>query len=149
MSLKAEDLKILRSYSKIGNMLKEKFVVPKEVIYLILTNFTLTEEAQKTAVNKLVDRKPNWTKLSEEEQLEEIKAILTLQTVAEYLYTNGLIHESCEMFENGFDKNGNVVLDAMYLEETEQTEKINELFIKKEQAKKNNNVVPFVKIKKD
>lgn len=129
------NLPVFKSVTQIKNMRKERFVVPQATTFEITQKVVLTEEKQKETVFKLVDRKPEWLDLTEEQQKEEIKAVLLLQTVAEYLYSKNHISEDCTMFENGFDKDGNVVLDAFYIKDSKLQRKLRAQFEKKESEK--------------
>lgn len=111
------EMPIFRTRDVFGNMKKDRFVVPQPTTLVICNQYVLKKDSQTTTVNKLVDRTPNWLKMEKEDQLEAIKAALVLQTVAEYLKAKNMIQDSCTMFENGFDKDGNVVLDAFYVKE--------------------------------
>ena len=118
------DIKVFRVNDSYANMDKERLVVPQNSTLEILSIYELPEEIQKTAVSKLVDRTPHWLDLSEEEQKNEIKAVLTLESVAYYLYEQGTIRETCSLYENGFDKDGNVVIDAFYVDEEDSLREI-------------------------
>ena len=137
-----EEFPIFRTNETYGNMKKTRFVVPQPTSFSICESYQLSKEAQSLAVRKLVDRKPDWLELTEEEQHEEIKAVLVLQTIAEYLYDKNYIQNDCTMFENGFDKDGNIVLDAFYVKE----DSVNKLFERKKiKGTSNSNVIPFKK----
>lgn len=111
------ELPIFRTRDNFSNMRKDRFVIPQPTTLFICENYVLKKDSQATTVNKLVDRTPDWMEMEEEDQLEAIKAALVLQTVAEYLNTKNMIQSNCTMFENGFDKDGNVILDAFYIKE--------------------------------
>ena len=140
---------IFKSSSMHANMKKDNFVVPQASTFEICENFHLSEASQKTTVNKLVDRTPDWLDLSNEEQVEEIKAALVLQTVAEFLRKEEYITEKCVMFENGFDTNGNIVLDAFYVKQDKLQRKIKKAFSDKEakKEKQSGSVVSFKEFK--
>lgn len=131
-----EAMPVFKSSSTLANMKKDTFVVPQATTFEICQNFLLTEEVQKQTTNKLVDRTPHWLDLSDKEQVEEIKAALVLQTVAEYLYKEEYISDKCTMFENGFDKDGNVVLDAFYVKDNEMQRNLKKEFENKRVEKK-------------
>ena len=139
--IKNNEFPIFRSAETYGNMKKERFIVPQQSTFFICENFVLTEESQKTTVNKLVDRTPDWMSLEEEEQKDAIKATLVLQTVAEYLYKEDYITKACDMYENGYDKDGNVVLDAFYITKTQEQIKWEDRF--KAKKRKKSSVVKF------
>lgn len=126
------NLPVFKSVSTFENMRKERFVVPQATSFEITQKAVLKEDKQKETVHKLVDRTPHWLELSEEEQKDEIKAVLLLQTVAEYLYSTNHITDDCTMFENGFDKDGNVVLDAFYIKDSKLQQQLKSEFEKKE-----------------
>lgn len=125
------DIKVFKVNDSYANMDKERLVVPQSSTLEILSIYKLPEEIQKTAVNKLVDRTPHWLDLSEKEQKNEIKAILTLESVAYYLYEQGTIRETCSLYENGFDKDGNVVIDVFYVNEEESLREIKQKAIQR------------------
>lgn len=141
--MQKNDLPIFRSSDTFSNMRKERFVVPQQSSFFICNNFVLSDESQKTTVNKLVDRTPNWLQLEDVEQKEAIKATLVLQTIAEYLYKEGYITKDCDMYENGYDKDGNIVLDAFYITKSQDQIKWEERF----KTKKKKSKAPVVKMK--
>lgn len=140
-------LPIFRSSDTYANMRKERFTVPLQTAEYISKAYKLTQERMSDAVNKLVDRTPHWLEMDEDEQKEEIRAILLLEAVAYYLYDNNSIQSSCNMYENGFDENGNIILDAFYVKEKSPVTKeaVDSLF-KKDMIKTEDNVIyPFIK----
>ena len=144
--MEEKELPIFRTSETLANMKKDRFVVPQPTSLFVCENYVLNEESRIRTVNKLVDRTPAWLNYSQEEQIEEIKAALILQTVAEYLYAKNYIQSTCTMFENGFDKDGNIVLDAFYVKDTAVKKKWEREFKNKRIAKqnsKNKKVVPF------
>lgn len=132
---KTGQLPVFKTVEEYANMTKERFVVPQNVIVEILKDYTLSEELQKKAVNKMVDRTPHFLDLTEEERLNEIKSVLTLESVAYYLYDMNMIEEHCNMYENGFDKEGNIVLDAFYVNEEFELNKLKKERIQKRKAR--------------
>ena len=136
-----EKLPIFTSSEEFSNMRRVRFVIPQASSYEITQKVVLTEESQKIAVSKLVDRTPHWLDLEEQEQKDEIKAALLLYTVAQFLYQEDYITDDCTMYENGFDKDGNIVLDAFYVKETKLQKQVQQEFknkrIEKEEEKKN------------
>lgn len=143
------DLPIFRTRDTFSNMRKDRFVIPQPTTLFVCKQYVLNKESQKRTVDKLVDRTPNWLELSLQEQTEEIKAALVLQTVAEYLYAKNMIQKDCTMFENGFDKDGNVILDAFYVKDTKTKKKWEDAFTKKETQIKSEptqaTIYPFTK----
>lgn len=139
------DIYILTTTSKMSNMTKERFVVPQSSIEKILNIYILPEELQKEAVNQLVDRRHDWLDLTEEEQLNQIKSILLLETVTFFLYHNDYIREGSDMYHNGFDKDGNVSLDVFYIEDAEINNRLEQAKITKRELKSQNKVLPFKK----
>lgn len=140
--LKKDSLPIFKSSENIGNMKKDRFVVPQATSFKICKDFKLKEESQKETVNKLVDRTPQWLDLSSEEQTEEIKAALVLQTVAEFLYAKRYISDKCSMYENGFDKDGNIILDAFYIKDSKVQQQLKQKY-KNKRTEKENKVSPI------
>lgn len=141
-------LPIFRSSKQVANMKIDHFVVPQAATNIILASFKLPQEQQENAVAKLVDRRPDWLDLSNEEQVDEIRAVLLLETVAWYLYSKNFIQDHCTMYENGFDKDGNVVLDAFYVTEKSTKRAIEKLGNKKQEGKaaeQNGRIIPFPK----
>ena len=132
---KTGQLPVFKTVERYANMLKERFVVPQNVIVEILEDYTLNEDLQKKAVNKMVDRTPHFLDLTEEERLNEIKSILTLESVAYYLLDMGMIQEHCSMYENGFDAEGNIVLDAFYVDDETELNKLKKNKIEKRKAR--------------
>ena len=141
-------LPIFRSEDTFSNMKKVRFTVPQVAVLKILEEQSISKEIQADAVNKLVDRTPDWLEMEDDERYEAIKATLTLETVAWYLYERNYIQESCTMYENGFDENGNVILDAFYVKETKTKNEIESLKQLKEKPvpkSKEAVVIPFPK----
>lgn len=139
------DIYILTTTSKMSNMTKERFVVPQSSIEKILKIYVLPEELQKEAVNQLVDRRHDWLDLTEEEQLNQIKSILLLETVTFFLYDNDYIREGSDMYHNGFDKDGNVSLDVFYVEDAEISEKLEQAKTAKRKLQSESKILPFKK----
>lgn len=140
-------LLVFKSVTEQANMTIERLVVPQSSSFEILETYKLSKKLQERAVHKLVDRTPDWLSLSEEEQHEAIKAVLTLESVAHYLYDEGTIREDCTMYENGFDEDGNIVLDTFYITESYSKDIIEQLKTAKEikQHQKDAKVIPFKK----
>ena len=115
-----EVLGIIITKDTVGNMNLEHIHVSDGAIQLILRSIKLNEDAQLEIIDKLVDRSPNWTSLSQDEQMNKIKTILTQETVIEYLRFNGDIRENVNMLEAGIDEEGSIVITAYYIQEDEQ-----------------------------
>lgn len=141
---KTGQIPVFKTIEEYANMIKERFVVPQNMTAKILKDYLLDEELQKEAVNKLVDRTPHFLELSEEERIQEITAVLTLETVAYYLNDTGQIRPGSNMYENGFDENGNVILDVFYINDTETQEEI----LRLQNKKRKNNIINFYKEKR-
>lgn len=122
--LNSEILGIIITKETVGNMNLEHIHVSNGAIQLILKSIKLNEEAQLEIVDKLVDRSPNWSTLSQEEQINKIKTILTQETVIEYLRFNGDIRQDVNMLEAGIDKEGSIIVTAFYIKDDEQIEKV-------------------------
>lgn len=148
--IKDDELPIFKTSDTFSNMRKDRFVIPQPTTLQICQSFSLNKEAQERTVNKLVDRTPDWLDMEEEEQKEGIKATLVLETVAQFLYTKNHIQDNCTMYENGYDKDGNIVLDAFYVKDTKVKNKWEKAVQSKksETSAKKNNIVPFNKAKK-
>lgn len=145
--LEAGEMPVFKTIEKYSNMIKERFVVPQNFTAKILEDYVLDIELQKRAVNRLVDRTPNWLDIAEEDRIHEIKAILTLETVAHYLLDSGTIREGSDMYENGFDKDGNVVVDVFYVENTKTLDEIKKAKAKKKNKELGNKILEFKKNK--
>lgn len=99
-----------------SNMKLERIVVSGAAILAILKVTELSQEAQEEAVIDLVEREPNWLDIEPEIQIERIKAVLTQETVIEYLKEKGAIRKKCDMVQTGIDKEGSIVIEAYYTE---------------------------------
>lgn len=147
-------LQLFKSETQFSNMVIEHFVIPPQSSYAMTQHYRLEEELQQQAVLGLVDRTKNWLELDDAVQIERIKAVLLLETVAHYLYEEGTIREDCDLYENGFDTDGNILLDVYYVEDTLG---LNEVEAAVQTAKKNraarrsgkNNVVPMKTLRKE
>lgn len=133
--LKENELPLFKTVDELANMRIETFRVPQASFYQIKEQFVLPRDHQSKTVEKLVDSRPDWLDLDEEEQLAEIKLKLILETVAQYLYSNDYISEQCTMYDNGFDEQGNVVLSAYYVKETTKGNAIKEAIEQKKDMK--------------
>lgn len=98
----------------ISNMDMERILVAGFAVVDIIQRTKLSRSAQEEAVDKLVDRTPNFLKLKEEVRIDKIKAVLTQETVVEYLRHEGLIRKNVDMVEVGVDEEGSVVVTAFY-----------------------------------
>lgn len=92
----------------------ERIYVANFVVAEIVKHFTLLPIAQMEAVDKLVDRTPNWMDIDEHEQVEMIKAVLAQEAVIEYLRQQGHIRKEVDMVESGIDEEGSYVVTAFY-----------------------------------
>ena len=107
---------IFISKERIQNMDMERIMVANYAVAMMLEHVQLNEEEQMRAVDKLVDRTPNWLKLKPEVQMEKIKSCLRQETVIEYLRSLDLIRKNVDMVESGIDNEGSVVVRAFYTE---------------------------------
>ncbi|WP_263117553.1 hypothetical protein [Bacillus subtilis] len=119
-----EVLGIFITKNEISNLNIEHIHVTDYAIQTILKTVRLNEEVQKEVVDKMVDRTPDFFKLSHEEQVNKIKTVLTFETVIEYLRLNDYIHEGIDMIETGIDNEGSIVVSAFYANNTEITDSI-------------------------
>lgn len=99
---------------ELNNMNMERIVVSNPAILEILKRVRLTPKAQEEAVFALVDRTLNWAELSTEEQVNKIKAVLTQETVVEYLRKENIIRDKVDVIEVGIDHEGSIVVYAYY-----------------------------------
>lgn len=144
--MKQDELPIYKTSDTFSNMRKDRFVIPQPTTLRICQEVVLNKKAQERTVNKLVDRTPGWLKMEKEEQVENIKAALVLETVAQYLYAKNHIQNHCTMYENGYDHNGNVVLDAFYVKDT-KVKKNWESMVKEKSVQKTDKatILPFTR----
>lgn len=101
---------------QISNMKLERIVVSDPAIVAILKVTKLSQQAQEEAVIALVERTPDWLDFEPDLQIERIKAVLTQETVLEYLKHEGVIRRGCDMVETGIDQEGSIVIEAYYTE---------------------------------
>ena len=99
---------------QMNNMKMERIVVSNPAILAILKITKLSEAAQEQAVMDLVARTPDWLDLESEVQVEKIKAVLTQETVIEYLRDKEVIRPQCDMVQTGIDIEGSIVIEAYY-----------------------------------
>src|SRR4051812_11366303 len=95
---------IFISKETISNMDMERIMVAGFAVVDIVQRTRLSKSAQEEAVDKLVDRTPNFMKLKSEVRIEKIKAVLTEETVVEYLRHEGIIRKNVDMVEVGVDE---------------------------------------------
>jgi hypothetical protein len=101
---------------QLNNMKMERIVVSGPAIVAILKVTKLSEKAQEDAVMELVARTPEWLDIEPEEQVEKIKAVLTQESVIEYLKAKEIIRNKCDMVQTGIDVEGSIVVEAYYTE---------------------------------
>lgn len=101
---------------QMNNMKMERIVVSGPAIIAVLEVTQLSKEAQEQAVFALVDRSPEWNDLEPEIQVERIKAVLTQESVIEYLKAKEVIRHNCDMVQTGIDEEGSIVIEAYYTE---------------------------------
>ncbi|MDK2600627.1 hypothetical protein QO179_24345 [Bacillus stercoris] len=101
---------------QMSNMKLERIVVSNPAIVAILEVTKLQKEAQEEAVFNLVDRTENWLELEEEVRIDKIKAVLTQETVIEYLRSKDVIRAQCDLVQVGIDQEGSIVVEAYYTE---------------------------------
>lgn len=99
---------------EMNNMKLERIVVSGAAIMAILGVTQLSQEAQEEAVVSLVERTPDWLDIEPEEQIEKIKAVLTQESVLEYLKVIEAIRSQCDMVQTGIDAEGSIVIEAYY-----------------------------------
>ena len=99
---------------EMNNMKLERIVVSGAAIMAILGVTQLSTEAQEEAVISLVERTPDWLDIEPEEQIEKIKAVLTQESVLEYLKVIEAIRPQCDMVQTGIDAEGSIVIEAYY-----------------------------------
>lgn len=145
--LKENELPVFKSSQEMANMTIDTFIVPQASFYEMKERFVLPRDFQSKVIEKLVDETPNWLDLEEEEQVAEIKMKLILETVAQYLYAHDYISENCTMYDNGFDKNGNVMLNAFYVKDTEKGQAV-QVAIDKKKQKQSKKVTSLADYKK-
>jgi hypothetical protein len=97
-----------------NNMKMERIVVSGPAIMAILGCTKLSQEAQEEAVMSLVARSPEWLDIEPGIQVERIKAVLTQETVIEYLKAKEVIRAKCDMVQTGIDEEGSIVIEAYY-----------------------------------
>jgi hypothetical protein len=99
---------------QMNNMKMERIVVSGPAIVAILKVTQLSPAAQEEAVMDLVGRTPEWLDLEPEVQVDRIKAVLTQESVIEYLKNKEVIRPQCDMVQTGIDIEGSVVIEAYY-----------------------------------
>lgn len=105
---------IFVSEHKMNNMDMHRIVVCDAAIQTILSVTRLSVEAQEDAVNKLVDRTPEWLDLEEVDRYNRIKSVLTQETVLEYLIYQEAVTNKVDTVELGVDEEGSIVICAYY-----------------------------------
>lgn len=105
---------IFISEHQMSNMTLERIVVSGPAILAILKVTKLSEKAQEDAVFALVDRSLDWNDTPVEIQVERMKAVLTQETVIEYLRFEEVIRPNCNMVQTGIDEEGSIVIEAYY-----------------------------------
>ena len=99
---------------QMNNMKLERIVVSNPAILAILKVTQLSKEAQEEAVMQLVARTPEWLSIEPEEQIARIKAVLTQESIIEFLKEKEVIRKDCDVVETGIDIEGSVVIEAYY-----------------------------------
>lgn len=99
---------------KMSNMDMERIVVSNPAIIEVLKVTKLSEAAQEEAVEDLVGRTTNWLELETEEQIAKIKAVLTQESVIEYLRAKNIIRDKVDVLQTGIDEEGSIVIEAYY-----------------------------------
>lgn len=99
---------------KMSNMDMERIIVSNPAIIEVLKVTKLSEAAQEEAVEDLVGRTTNWLELETEEQIAKIKAVLTQESVIEYLRAKDIIRDKVDVLQTGIDEEGSIVIEAYY-----------------------------------
>lgn len=131
---KAQEFGVQVETSDVSNMTMDKITVPQAAAAAILKTIHLTEEAQHDAMDKLLNRTPNYHELSTEEATEKIKVMLTMETVVEFLRLGEYIPPSVDMIEVGIDGEGSIVVTSYDVKQDETTEKLFEGSISEEEV---------------
>lgn len=99
---------------QMNNMKMERIVVSNPAILAILKVTQLSPEAQEEAVMQLVARTAEWLDIEPDEQINRIKAVLTQETVIEYLKEKEVLRKNCDMVQTGIDVEGSIIIEAYY-----------------------------------
>lgn len=118
---------------EMSNMKVERIVVSNPAILAILKVTLLSPEAQEQAIYDLVDRTPEWDDLDVEVQVAKMKAILTQETIIEYLKAKEVIRAKCDLVETGIDEEGSVVIEAFYVSLNREQRRMMDKVIPKEE----------------
>ncbi|MEX3713411.1 hypothetical protein ABFV99_13485 [Cytobacillus horneckiae] len=119
-----EVLGIIITKKEISNMNVEHIHVTDFAIQTILQSIHLNPEVQEEAIDRMVDRTPDYFTLEPEEQVDKIKIALTYETVIEYLRLNDYIRDEVNMLETGIDEEGTIVVTAFYIKDTDLTKEV-------------------------
>ncbi|MEK1828890.1 hypothetical protein AAAC51_07015 [Priestia megaterium] len=93
--------------------------VSEEAVEPILKSVQLVEKSQQEAVDKMIDRTPNYFELDSKEQVAKIKMVLTTETIVEYLRLHDYIKKDVDMLEIGINDEGTTIVSAFYVEKGE------------------------------
>lgn len=124
-----------------NNMTLERIVVSNPAILAILKVTQLSTAAQEKAVDDLVDRSADWEDIEPEIQIERIKAVLTQESIIEYLVEKGVITKKCDMVQTGIDAEGSVVIEAYYTKLSREQRRMLDKSMEKGQKEKMANAV--------
>ena len=69
-----------------------------ESVKIVSETYTLSEEKQKDALDKMLDANPNYLDLSKEEQYGLITTTMTLETLVYWLIASGELKENPTMY---------------------------------------------------
>jgi len=127
---------IFVSEHQMSNMKMERIVVSDPAIKAILKVTQLSQAAQEEAVNLLVARTPEWLDIEPEEQIAKIKAVLTQESVIEYLKVQGTIRSTCDMVEVGIDIEGSIIIEAFYTSLNREQRRLINKSVTKDQKEK-------------
>ena len=126
-----KDIKFEKSEKELNNMRVLSYRFDGESVNLVSKTYTLSDDRQKEALDKMLDANPNYLDLSEEEQYGLIATTMTLETLVFWLIASGEIKETPTMYNAYMDTFDTANLEFFFVDDKDNADVLNKAFSRK------------------
>lgn len=111
-----QNIQFEKSEKELNNMRVLTYRFEGESVKFVRETYTLSEEKQKDALDKMLDANPNYLDLSKEEQYGLIATTMTLETLVYWLIASGELKETPTMYNAYMDTGDTANLEFFFIE---------------------------------
>ena len=111
-----QNIQFEKSEKELNNMRVLIYRFEGESVKFVSETYTLSEEKQKDALDKMLDANPNYLDLSKEEQYGLIATTMTLETLVFWLIASGELKETPTMYNAYMDTADTANLEFFFIE---------------------------------